>query len=110
MGIVKAVFRISKKFTIERDLLNSKMQCSGKKTSDVSSRFFFFFFWCVYTYIRASLVVLVHKGCEFDPWVGKISWRRPWQPTPVFLPGKSYGRRKLAGYSPWGHKESDMTE
>ena len=45
MGIVKAVFRISKKFTIERDLLNSKMQCSGKKTSDVSSRFFVFFFF-----------------------------------------------------------------
>ena len=65
------------------------MQCTGKKTSDVSSRvFFFFFFWCVYTYMRASLVVLVHKGCEFDPWVGKISWRRPWQPIPVFLPGK----------------------
>ena len=52
MGIVKAVFRISKKFTIERDLLNSKMQCSGKKTSDVSSRFFvvFFFLVCVYLY------------------------------------------------------------
>ena len=30
--------------------------------------------------------------------------------TPVFLPGKFYGQRSLAGYSPWGHKESDMTE
>ena len=37
-------------------------------------------------------------------------WRRKWQPTPVFLPGKSHGWRSLAGYSPWGHKESDMTE
>ena len=37
-------------------------------------------------------------------------WRRKWQPTPVFLPGKSHGRRSLVGYSPWGHKESDMTE
>ena len=36
--------------------------------------------------------------------------RRKWQPTPVFLPGGSYGQRSLAGYSPWGHKESDMTE
>ena len=36
--------------------------------------------------------------------------RRKWQPTPVFLPGKSYGQRSLAGYSPWGHKESDTTE
>ena len=33
--------------------------------------------------------------------------RREWQPTPVFLPGKSYGQRNLAGYSPWGPKESD---
>ena len=37
----------------------------------------------------------------FDPWVGKISWRRAWQPTPVFLPGESHGQWSLAGYSPW---------
>ena len=35
----------------------------------------------------------------FNPWVGKISWRRKWQPTPVFLPGKSHGRWNLVGYS-----------
>ena len=46
----------------------------------------------------------------FDPWVGKITWRRPWQPTPVFLPGESHGQRSLAGYSPRGCKESDTTE
>ena len=46
----------------------------------------------------------------FDPWVGKIPWRRKWQPTPVFLPGKPHGQRSLVGYSPWGHKVSDMTE
>ena len=46
----------------------------------------------------------------FDPWVGRIPWRRKWQPTPVFLPGKSHGQRSLAGYSPWGHKELDTTE
>ena len=39
-----------------------------------------------------------------------IPWRREWQPTPVFLPGKSHGQRSLVGYSPWGHKESDTTE
>ena len=33
-----------------------------------------------------------------------------WQPTPVFLPGKSHGQRNLVGYSPWGHKQSNMTE
>ena len=37
--------------------------------------------------------------CRFDPWVGKIPWRRAWQPTPVFLPGGSHGQRSLAGYS-----------
>ena len=36
----------------------------------------------------------------FNPWVGKIPWRRAWQPTPVFLPGESRGQRKLVGYSP----------
>ena len=39
-----------------------------------------------------------------------IPWRRKWQPTPVFLPGKFHGLRSLVGYSPWGHKELDMTE
>ena len=38
------------------------------------------------------------------------SWRRKWQTTPVFLPGKSRGQRSLAGYSPWGHREADTTE
>ena len=46
----------------------------------------------------------------FDPWVGKIPWRRKWQPTPVFLPGESHGQRSLVGYRLWGHKESDTTE
>ena len=50
------------------------------------------------------------KETWFNPWVGKIPWRRKWQPTPVFLPGESHGQRSLMGYSPWGHKESDTTE
>ena len=45
----------------------------------------------------------------FDPWFGKIFWRMKWQPTPVFLPGKSYGQRSLAGYSLWGCKKSVTT-
>ena len=47
---------------------------------------------------------------RFNPWVGKIPWRRKWQLTPVFLPGKFHGQRSLVGYSPCGHKESDTTE
>ena len=46
----------------------------------------------------------------FNPGVGKIPWRRKWQPTPVLLPGKFHGLRILAGYSPGGHKESETTE
>ena len=48
-----------------------------------------------------------HKRHMFFLWVRKIPWRRSWQPTPVFLLGKSHGQRNLVGYSPWGWKESD---
>ena len=41
-----------------------------------------------------------HKTHGFDPWVGKILWRRAWRPTPVLLPGESHGQRSLVGYSP----------
>ena len=44
------------------------------------------------------------RRARFDSWVRKIPWRREWQPTAVFLPGKFHGQRSLAGYSPWGHK------
>ena len=44
------------------------------------------------------------------PGSGRFPWRKKWQPTPVFLPGESHGQRSLVGYSPWGCKESDITE
>ena len=47
----------------------------------------------------------VKAGLGLDPWARKTPWRRAWQPTPVFLPGESYGQRSLVGY-----KESDTTE
>ena len=62
---------------------------------------------------RQMLKPLSHQGSpicwkcgihEFTPWVGKILWRRKWQTTPVFLPGKSHGQRSLMGYSPWDCK------
>ena len=49
-----------------------------------------------------------HKTCGFDLWVGKIAWRRAWQPTPVFLPGESHGQRTLVGYSPKSHKTQTL--
>ena len=70
--------------------------------------------------MRASQVELVVKNPPANagdlkdvgsiPVSGKIPWRRAWQPTPVFLPGESYGQRSLVGCSPWGRKESDTTE
>ena len=69
-----------------------------------------------YISLRASLVAQTVENLPtmrrpgFDPWVGKIPWRRAWPPTPVFLPGESHGQRSLVGCSPWDHKESDTTE
>ena len=53
-----------------------------------------------------------HKRLGFDPWVGKIPWRRrrAWQPSPVFLPGASHGQRSLVGYCPQSCKEWGMIE
>ena len=51
-----------------------------------------------------------HRTRGFDPWVEKIPWRRKWLRIPVFLPRESHGQRSLAGSSPRGCKESDMTE
>ena len=51
-----------------------------------------------------------HKRCESNPWIGKILWRRKWQPALVFSLGKSHTQRSLMGYCPWGSKEFDMTE
>ena len=62
-------------------------------------------------WLRRESICLQCSIPGFSPWVGKISWRRKWQSTPVFLPGKSHGRRRsLVGYSPWGCKELDTTE
>ena len=64
----------------------------------------------------ASLVAQTVKNCRqcrrpgFDPWAGKMLWRREWLPTPMFLPGEFYGQRSLVGYGLWGCKESEMTE
>ena len=61
-------------------------------------------------WLRWERICLQCRRLGFDPWVGKIPWRRAWQPTPVFLPGKSHRQGSLVVYSPRGCKESDMTE
>ena len=52
----------------------------------------------------------VRQETGFNPWAGKFPRRREWQSTPVFLLGEFHGQRSLAGYSPQGRKELDMTE
>ena len=59
---------------------------------------------------RIHLQCRRHRRLGFNPWVGKIPWRRKWRPTPIFLPGKFHGQRTLTGYSPYSHKESDMSD
>ena len=64
----------------------------------------------LHTIFWASLIAQPVKNIPAmqETWVQFLDqedpWRRKWQPTPVFLPGKSHGQRSLAGYSPWGHK------
>ena len=73
--------------------------------------------WILYHWASQVLLVVknlsanarVGKRHGFDPWVGKIPWRRAWKPTPVFLSGASHGQRNQAGYSPWGCRV-DTTE
>ena len=71
-------------------------------------------FTFTYTYdnTRASLVAHTVKQCRrlgFDSWLRKIPWRRQWQPTPVFLLGKSHGQRSLAGYTVHRVTKSDWS-
>ena len=61
-------------------------------------------------WLRGLSVCLQCGRPRFDPWVGKIPWRRKWQPTPVFLPGKSHGWRSLVAYSPQGRTETRLSD
>ena len=90
----------------------------------------FIVFYCVYMLDKVSRLMfdIIYSGfpgdtavknpppnkgdleAQFDPWVTKIPWRGKWQPTLVFLPGESYKQRGVVDYSPWGCKESDMSQ
>ena len=58
----------------------------------------------VSTVAQWSRICLQWRKHKFNPWIGKIPWRRKWLSTPVFLPGKSHGQRSLVDYSSWGHR------
>ena len=61
------------------------------------------------SWLRGKESACQHRRHEFNLWVGKIPWRRKWQPTAVSFSGKSHGQRSLEGYSPRGRGESDTT-
>ena len=98
-----------------------RLQFMGHKESDTTESLHFLSFSLTSlterTQLETSLVVqwvelfiFTAKGPRLNPRVRKIPWRRKWQRTPVFLPGKFHGWRNLVGYSPWGRKDSDTTE
>ena len=64
------------------------------------------FWWGLPWWLSGKEPTCQYRRLGFDPCVGKIPWRREWQPTPVFLHGKSHGQKRLAGYSLWGQEES----
>ena len=59
---------------------------------------------CIRGFPGSSVVNNLPANARIVKWVGKIPWRKKWQPIPVFLPGEPYGQRCLVGYRPWGSK------
>ena len=101
-------------------MVNNHLQCYRL---GFNPWYFIYIYIYIYTYTYIVLVVKNHlpakagnirnirdKRHGFGPWVRMTPWKRAWQPTPLFLPGYSYGHGSLAGYSPQGHKQLDMTE
>ena len=90
--------------------------CDSMDSSTLHCRFTL---WLLIKWKTSNEVFIIgrgwHKSKHFifratTPWVGKIPWRRAWEPTPLFLPGESSEPRSLAGYSPKGRAESDTAE
>ena len=107
-------------------LCNKDPDFSGPLSIYWIARQLFWIFWVSNSYSHKELLCLCYlQGIPwwltwqriclqrgrpgFDPWVGKIPRRWEWLPTPVFLPGKAHGQRRLVGYRLWGFKESDTT-
>ena len=108
----------------------SVLRCKPHQGTPDGLTFHFETFRSHYKYVSKHIhtyLILMNKLCQllvaqmiknlpamhrprFSPWVGNITWRRKWQPTQVFLPGKFHGQRNFTGCRPWGCKESDMTE
>ena len=64
----------------------------------------------LFVFLEIFLLFIFNRKPFFNRKSFLNDWRRKWQSTPALLPGKSHGQKSLIGYSPWGRKESDMTE
>ena len=87
-------------------------QTSMQLLTNHSLKFFLKYLWgfpCGSSGKESTSQCRSHQRCGFDPWVGKMPWRRKQQATPVFLPGKACGQRSLVVYSPWGFKRVGHT-
>ena len=80
------------------------------QVSERTTSYFLNHYTVVVVLLNKERMYLHCRRPGFDLWVGKIPWRREWLPTPGFLPEEFHGQRRLAGYSPWGCRESDTTE
>ena len=100
--------------TVEREEHLKLLVSSEKSEKDYPCENFFkrcyYYIYGLPWWIRGKNLCLQCRRPGFNPWVGKIPWRRKWQHTPVFLPGESHGLRSQVGYSLQGCKESDTTE
>ena len=86
---------------------------SVRKGKGFTNKRYIYTVLCIYMAFCPSSVGknLQCRRLRFDSWIRKITpWRRKWQPTQVFLPGKPHGQRSLEGYNPWGLRELDPTE
>ena len=109
----RLIWKTSRTLLCEGGVWKNAQGGAGRKFGRNLTSLFFqtakdYIWWYV---LEASLVAQRIKRppamleTRVQSWVGKIPWRRKWQPTPVFLPGESHGQRSLVGYSPWGRKE-----
>ena len=97
--VERVSFAIKGVTTAQEELLYKwRIQCHARKSTGLP--------WL----LSGKESAFQRRRLGFDPYVGKIPWRRNWQHTPVFLPGKSHDQRSLVGFSPWDCKESDTTE
>ena len=78
--------------------------CEDCGNDDKGFRILYILSWASLVVQSVKNLPALQEAPRFGSWIGKIPWRRKWQPTPGFLPGESHGERSLAGCSPWGHK------